>query len=63
MLFNIHKVFYSVTIQNLCIVDKTQFWLHVSISSDHPQVNISYMKVHSMCAYIMGSHIVYNNKS
>jgi len=27
------------------------------------RANIYYMKVHSICGYIMGSHIVYTNKS
>jgi len=59
VLFNIHKVYYSVTTQHQYIVNNTLFWLHVSVSSNHPQANIYYMKIHSMCAYIMGSHIVY----
>jgi hypothetical protein len=59
----VHKVFYSVTTEHQYIVNNTQFWLHVSVSSKHPRASIYYMKVHSMCAYIMGSLIVYTNKS
>ena len=37
----------------------TQFWLHVSVLPNHPQANIYYMELHSVCTYIMGSHYVY----
>jgi len=30
VLFNTHKVFYSVTTHQ-CLVNNTQFWLHVSV--------------------------------
>ena len=39
VLFNILKVFYSVTKQNQYIVNNTSFWLHVSVSSNYPQAN------------------------
>jgi len=63
VLFGRHKVFHPVTTQPQYIVNNTQFWLHVSVSSNHPQANIYYMMVHSMCAYLMGFHIVYTNKN
>jgi hypothetical protein len=63
VLFTIHTVFYSVTTQHQYIANSTQFWLHVPVLSNYPQANIYHMKVHSVCPYIVGSHIVYSNKS
>jgi len=61
VLFNIDKVFYSVTTQHQYTVNNTQFWLHDSVSSKHNQANIYYMNVHSVCTFItvhpMGSYI------
>jgi hypothetical protein len=59
VLFNIHKVVYSVTAQHQYIVNNTQFRLHVSVLPSHFRASIYYMKVHSMFAYIMGYHSVY----
>jgi len=38
--FNIHTVVHLATTQRQHVVYNTQFWLHVSVQSNHPQVNI-----------------------
>ena len=44
VLFSSHKALHSVTTQPQYTVNNTQFWLHVSVSSNHHQVNIYFMK-------------------
>ena len=51
MLFNTHKVGYSVKTQHQYIVNNTQLWLHVSILRNHPQANIYYVKIYPMYLY------------
>ena len=55
MLFNIHKVGYSVKTQHKYIVTNTQLWLHVSVLPNHLQANVYYMKVHPiyLCPYLL----------
>jgi len=45
VLFTIHKLVHSATTKHQYIVSNTQLWLHVSVSSNHLQAIIYYMKV------------------
>lgn len=57
----IYKMIYSAKHNTLLWLIKLS-WLHVSVPTNHLQANAYYMAmVHSVSAYSMGSHIVYNH--
>jgi hypothetical protein len=53
-----HKVLYLVTTQHQYVVNNTRFWLHVSVSSNHPQATICYMK-YIQCVHTLWDPILF----